>query len=571
MDERGDEDTAGPGRPGSSRPDSSNSKALSPVKKLWAKAYQFQATELPNFPINEPEKFNAYLTSLEDVLDKKKSRFAPYEVAARIAILNSADAKYKESIPFYEAAMEGVRPLAAHDPGSKHLFEATGLQYANALDTLGEYDKAEEVFIELVESNPNGEHIIEFAIFLQRRKKDMLRAQMFFERALEVFPKHASVCLKYAAFMRHVRKDTNKADEYYRKATELNPNFPEALGSYASFLYGLRKNLSSVPALYQQAIDLDPFNTSTMCNYGLFLSEEQNEFKKAESIYMQALKLNPKHSNTLYNYGVMLDTHLDRKRDAESLYRRAIATAPEHAYALYNLAVLLEEEERKKGSIKSSMPDVAASGDANPTLLEIKEFYARASEADKKDPDICSDYGRFLLMRMGEIDGAQEYLSKALTISSSNEVALFHMGTLLYKNRQDLLGAYQHLNALVTVNRKHLAGRQQLARVLTDLQKELISPSSGEVSSEIRELHGSLRPSDFMTAAIEHYEESIRLASEPDRIVLEYIRAVNKGGGAQALMRCIGFVDTVLSGPSKYPDLNLLLGQVRTKLATKKK
>lgn len=555
----------------SSRPVSPRMKPKSPVKNMWEKAYSIQREELPIFPSDNQKEFSPYLKKLGDILEQKKSRHASYEVASRMAILNHADARNDDAIPYFETAMEGLRPMASKDPGSKLLFQTTGLRYANALDLLGEYDKAEAVFEELVECNANGEHIIEYAIFLQRRKKDMLRAQMYFERAVEVFPKHASVCLKYATFMRHVRRDTKIAEIYYKKCTELNPNFSEGLGSYASFLYGLRRNLSLVPALYQQAVDLDPYNTSNLCNYGLFLSEEKSDYTKAESVYQQALAINASHSNTLYNYGVMLDTHLNRKQEAETFYRRAIVAAPGHAYALYNLAVLLEEEERKKGNIKSIITDVdIEAASKNAVLIEIKNLYAKASEADQKDPDISSDYGRFLLMRMGEIDAAEIHLTKALSIASSNEVALFHMGTLLYKNIIDLISAYQHLDALVTVNPRHLPGRQQLARVLADLQRELIAPKS-EPTPQFQSLKASLRPKDFMEVAATHYEESIKLAGEPDRIILEYIRAVNKSGTPSALMRCIGFVDTILSGPSKYPDLNLLLDQVRTKLSSKKK
>lgn len=558
-----------------SRPVSPRMQPMSPSRKVWDRAYQIQREELPNFPINVEGELSPYLEKLEDILHTKKSRMPPHEVAARIGALYNANANNEKAIAHFEIAMEGLRPFVSQDPlqkdpGSLLLYQITGLQYANALDAAGEYDKAEAIFEELVECNPNGEHIIEYAVFLQKRKKDMLRAQMLFERAIEIFPNHASVCLKYATFMRHVRRDTKTAEIYYQKCTELNPNFAEGLGSYASFLYGLRKNLSLVPALYQQSVDIDPYNTSNLCNYGLFLSEEKSEYEKAEAIYKQSLSINPNHSNTLYNFGVMLDTHLNRKKEAEIYYRRAISAAPSHAYALYNLAVLLEEA-RKNCNIKQTIgdanPDKAA---ANHAFREIKSLYARACEADQKDVDICSDYGRFLLMRMGEIDSAQEQLEKALTLSSSNEVALFNMGTLLYKNRNDLVSAYQHLSALVLVNPKHLPGRQQLARVLTDLQREFNSPKS-EPTAEFRSLQQSLRPQDFMEAAVMHYEQSILLAGEPDRIILEMIRAVNKEASAVMLMRCIAFVDKVLPGPSKYPDLNSLLDQVRSKMSVKNK
>lgn len=379
------------------------------------------------------------------------------------------------------------------------------------------------------------------------------------------------MCLKYASFMRHVRRDQSAAEIYYKRATDLDPNFAEALGNYASFLYGLRRNLQLVPSLYQRAVECDPFSTSNLCNYGLFLSEELGNYTSAEEIYLRALQINKTHSNTLYNYAVMLDTHLERKKEAEQLYRKAIVSAPGHAYALYNLAVLLEEEERKKGNVQNVLSEAEiAKAASNPVILEVRDLFARAAQADQKDADICADYGRFLLMRLGDVDNAEIHLHKALQLSPKNEVALFHMGSLLYKNKQDLLSAYSCLISLVNINGKHLPGRQQLARVLIDLQKQVVSPTA-VLPDEFHQLRASMQPKDFLSLAIEHYEQCLRLASEPDRIILEFIRSVNKLCDIKTLARCIAFVDTVISGPSKYPDLNVLMDQIRSKLSIKKK
>ena len=300
----------------------------SPIKMQWQAVYMDQAKELVSFPTSE-EKFNEYLETIEKTLKHKTSRYPDYAINARIAALLVADAKLLESIPYFEMAVPDLR-LARTELEWDLMFQMTALQYANTLDSLGDLVKAEEIYQELVEIDPKGEQVIEYALFLHRRKKDMVLAEKYYEIAVQQFPRHASVSLKYAGFLRHVKRDIEKAEQFYRRSMDINPNYGDAIGGYASFLYGMRRNMEMVEGLYERAMQLDEYNISNLCNYGLFLSEEQRNFIKAEEIYRRALKISASHSNTLYNYAVMLDTHLQRKEEAESLYRKAIIVQPNH-------------------------------------------------------------------------------------------------------------------------------------------------------------------------------------------------------------------------------------------------
>ena len=87
------------------------------------------------------------------------------------------------------------------------LYYSIGGLYAVTLDYLGQVETAETIFNEIIEYNPTGLYIGEYAVFLHRRKRDFEKAQSYYTKALHLFPEHSSIHLKYAGFLRHVRRD----------------------------------------------------------------------------------------------------------------------------------------------------------------------------------------------------------------------------------------------------------------------------------------------------------------------------------------------------------------------------
>jgi len=69
------------------------------------------------------------------------------------------------------------------------------------LDYLSKYDKAEEVYTEILQLDPLGYYIGEFAIFLHRRKRDFDQAQSFYLKALQHWPEQATLHLKYVIYI----------------------------------------------------------------------------------------------------------------------------------------------------------------------------------------------------------------------------------------------------------------------------------------------------------------------------------------------------------------------------------
>eukprot|EP00596_Hydrurales_sp_CCMP1899_P006889 CAMPEP_0119044564 /NCGR_PEP_ID=MMETSP1177-20130426/32438_1 /TAXON_ID=2985 /ORGANISM="Ochromonas sp, Strain CCMP1899" /LENGTH=398 /DNA_ID=CAMNT_0007014829 /DNA_START=191 /DNA_END=1384 /DNA_ORIENTATION=- len=284
---------------------------------------------------------DSHVKTIDDGISHQKE--PEYVKNYRKAQLLQAQGMFELSLVHLQEAMVGVKPFKSEYVWER-LYLSVGALLAGTLDYFGKHEEAEGLYIELLDTNPTGDYICDYAIFLHRRKRDYDKAEIFFIKALALHPTHSSLHLKYAGFLRHARHDITGAKKHYETAIQVNPQNADAMGSYASFLHGVIGSMEEASACYQQAIALDFTNANNLCNYGLFLSEVKDSYEEAEKLYKQALAITPTHVNTLYNYGVMLDTHCRRKDEAETLYRGALHEEPKHPFALYNLAVLLEEK-----------------------------------------------------------------------------------------------------------------------------------------------------------------------------------------------------------------------------------
>ena len=452
-----------------------------------------------------------------------------------------------EALPHLRSATDLARSQCSASPESKFRWTGflceVGAELASTLDYLGDVEGAEGMYNELLSLRPNGVFLGDYAIFLHRRKRDFAQAEAFYVRALQLHPHQSSIHLKYAGFLRHVKKDLRAADAAYRQAIEADRRNADALGSYASFLHGVMGKVDAAGDLYAQAVRIDGFHANNLCNYGLFLSEEKGQYAAAEKLYLQALTHSPRHANTLYNYAVMLDTHVDRKAEAEGFYRRSLDVEPRHAFCLYNLAVLLEdkllaqerlEDRAAKQAASSDEAGAAASAAASASAAarlaarqEVSSLYDRAVQCDPRDATALADYGRFLLVRLGDADAAEKQLFAALQVDAESSVGLYNMALLLHKHRGNLAGAEALLARLASKTPKHAAALQQLARVLLDKHK---------ASGDERDLEAA-----FVT-----FQKAAEAARDPAMCLLEYLKAVSEAGANRQRRRAVSFADELV-------------------------
>lgn len=92
------------------------------------------------------------------------------------AQLYLAQGLFEKSLSCLEDAMREIRSHRSEYVW-RQLFLSIGGLLASHLDYFGKYDEAEAIYGELLNENPDGDYICDYAIFLHKRKKDYDMAQ----------------------------------------------------------------------------------------------------------------------------------------------------------------------------------------------------------------------------------------------------------------------------------------------------------------------------------------------------------------------------------------------------------
>lgn len=176
-----------------------------------------------------------------------------------------------------------------------------------------------------------------------------------------------------------------------------------------------------------------------MCGFGTFTNnllgeershgEEEHPFSNmarlllvrfvlfvAQQMYLQAMRIDPHHHNSIYNYAVLLDSGIKDKHKAEEYYLRCLEVNPKHCFCLYNLAILVEE----------------LRGGEEEGKVEAEKLFLKAVEASHDDPMTVADYGRFLLVCIGDAERAKKELTKAVEIDGGCVVGNYNLGVIEY-------------------------------------------------------------------------------------------------------------------------------------------
>lgn len=101
-----------------------------------------------------------------------------------------------------------------------------------------------------------------YAMFCVSVEKDLEKATMWFDRAIERYPTQSVVGAKYAALIQP--RDPDKAEELFALALSVSPENPDVLGLVAVHCHGIKKDYGEAERLYQRAIKHDPFHPTNL-------------------------------------------------------------------------------------------------------------------------------------------------------------------------------------------------------------------------------------------------------------------------------------------------------------------
>lgn len=121
------------------------------------------------------DDYQLHITTLEDQIDHNTSD-SEYVKDYRKSQLLQAQGLFEASLLCLQKAYAGVKPHRSEFLWRGLYFSIASL-LASTYDYFSKFKETEDLYIELIQENPEGVYIGDYAIFLHRRKRDFDQAQ----------------------------------------------------------------------------------------------------------------------------------------------------------------------------------------------------------------------------------------------------------------------------------------------------------------------------------------------------------------------------------------------------------
>lgn len=289
---------------------------------------------------------------------------------------------------------------------------ALRLQYARMLVEQRDLKAATEQYLILHDNLPDDGEITLSLALLYIEEKRLDDAVVALEHLIELDQK-VSVANYYLGRIAQNRGDDKQAVANYLRVLSGDYVFDAQLriGVLLAMLGKPNEGLAKLEALAEEQTNWD-LRVRCYLAQGEVL-REQRRFKEGVEMYSRALKQNREDVNLLYARGLMAEK-VDRLDMAEADLLKVISKEPDNANALNALGYTL--------------------ADRTSRYKEALQYIERAAELVPDDPAILDSLG-WVSFRLGEMDEALKYLSKAFELLEDAEIAA-HYGEVLWKADQ---------------------------------------------------------------------------------------------------------------------------------------
>ena len=188
-----------------------------------------------------------------------------------------------------------------------------------------------------------------FAVDL-RKKGDVERAIDYYNKALEIDPRHAKAYNNRGVAWKF-KGDIERAVADYNEAMEIDPLLAAAYNN-RGIIYGVQGNYPRAIAYYNKALGLDVYNADFYNNRGV-ARELKGDVDDAIDNYNMALKIDSDHAYAYNNRGVAFRIKGIYDRAIED-YTIAIELNPGYADAYYNRGIAWHA----KGDMRQARADI---------------------------------------------------------------------------------------------------------------------------------------------------------------------------------------------------------------------
>lgn len=294
-------------------------------------------------------------------------------------------------------------------------------------------EKAEKIFLELIQINPN-DHITRYGlykIYLKNKNFSKMKEQIINLGKVFYYNENYEYAIKFF----------KKYKKYYPKNT--SPY------SYLGIIYESMKEYDKAIKELKNALKIEGENIKINYYLGV-LFEANKEYKNAIKQYNKVIKLDEKHLYAYLRLGYLYNSMNDNKKNIKTL-KKALKLMPEKPdiYLLLGIGYARIDDYPKaintfQEGLKLNSSDIMLhfqlaaaydkNGEKNKAIEELKTAYI----LDKSDPEICN-YLAYLFAEEGKnLNKALKLVIKALEQDEKNFAYLDTLGWVYYK-----LGEYK--------------------------------------------------------------------------------------------------------------------------------
>ena len=203
----------------------------------------------------------------------------------------------------------------------------------------GDYDNACDIYLKLIEIQPNIAEYHSNLAYLLYLKGDVDKSIVYYQNAIGLNPRPdwtSAVAQTLGYIFHEDGRNLNASVGCYHAAWLLTPADMDIYVNLGSVFYD-QDQYDSALLIYRKALLLEPCNPQIHCNLG-YLHWGKGDIDEAIKEYELAIKYNPDYDIAYNNLGVIYLDDLGRVQKAKELFELARKYNPNYALAHYNLA-----------------------------------------------------------------------------------------------------------------------------------------------------------------------------------------------------------------------------------------
>jgi tetratricopeptide (TPR) repeat protein len=329
------------------------------------------------------------------------------------------------------------------------------IQLAAQHHTAGNLPQAEQIYQQILKSNPNQPVALHLLGVLAYQVGKYAESEALVSRSISVKPDFAESHNSLGATLQALGR-FDEAVASYERAIALKPDLANAYSNLSVPLHRLGR-LEEAAASCRKALAIKSNFPDAHFNLGIAL-QALGQQGAALASYERAIVLKPNHVDALGNMGCVLQ-ELGRWEDATVLFDRTLAIRPDHAKSHNNKGNSLVELGRFDEAVVSyekalaiDANNVAARcnlGNALQELGRLEESVASYHLALSIEPNHANAHSNLghLYEKSNRLEEAETHVRKALEIEPSHHGASVTLAVLL-RRRKDNDHAVEILEAL---------------------------------------------------------------------------------------------------------------------------